>query len=143
MRLRLSLALVLLSSLAAQSVRAQAATVLAFRTPSGNIGCVYSGGSAGKRPELRCDILSGLRPPPRRPAGCGLDYGDSLELSEIGRPSPVCHGDTAIDPRAPVLAYGRTWRRSGLDCTSRSVGLRCSNRSGHGFFLSRQSSKTF
>jgi hypothetical protein len=55
----------------------------------------------------------------------------------------TCHGDTAIDPHAPVLAYGKTWRRNGFTCTSKAIGLRCTNTSGHGFFISRARSYRF
>jgi hypothetical protein len=116
-----------------------------FRTPSGNIGCVYStAGIAGHmRSLVRCDIRSGLKPRSPRPANCDLDYGDSYEVATTGRTVIVCHGDTAIDPRARVVAYGNVWRRGGLSCSSKATGLRCSNRSGHGFFLSRGHSYRF
>jgi hypothetical protein len=114
-----------------------------FRTPSGNIGCVYASGQPGAGTSLRCDIRSGLKPKPARPKGCDLDYGDSYELPKTGRTIVVCHGDTAIDPHAHVLAYGKTWRYGGFTCTSKSTGLRCTNRGGHGFFMSRAHSYRF
>jgi hypothetical protein len=124
---------------AALAPTAAASTVISFRTPTGNIGCVYSAGLTGaEAPAVRCDIRSRLRPEPARPSKCPLDYGDSIEISRTGRAILVCHGDTAIDPTSRILVYGTTWRRGGLTCDSRSIGLRCSNRSGHGFFLSRQ-----
>jgi hypothetical protein len=132
------------SGLSFGGAAAPAATVVSFRTPSGNIGCAFSAGLSGAaKPTIRCDIRSGLEPPPPRPATCDLDYGDSVELSRTGRASFVCHGDTAIDPRSRVLGYGRTWRRNGLSCTSRAVGLTCTNLSGRGFFLSRQRWRIF
>ncbi len=103
-----------------------------FRTPSGNIGCAIFGGV------LRCDIGTGLIPRPPRPAGCELDWGFGLTLGRTGRAGIVCAGDTVIDPGAPVLRYGSTWRRVGLRCVSRTGGLTCTNPSGRGFFLSRQ-----
>jgi hypothetical protein len=123
---------------------APASVVQLFRTPSGNIGCAFSAGLPGaEKPTLRCDIRSRLRPEPRAPKSCPLDYGDAIEVSQLGHPTLVCHGDTAIDPRAPVLAYGHSWRRGGISCTSRPTGLTCSNRSRHGFFLSRQKWQLF
>jgi Family of unknown function (DUF6636) len=119
------------------------AKVMSFRTPSGNIGCVYSPAALGTKAALRCDIRSGIQPKPTRPKGCDLDYGDSYELRRARRAILVCHGDTAIDPRAPVLRYGNTWRRNGITCRSRATGLRCSNASGHGFFMSRAQSYRF
>jgi hypothetical protein len=123
---------------------AAASTVFLFRTPTGNIGCAYSVGLPGfAAPTVRCDIRSRLHPEPRPPANCPLDSGDSIQIFRLGPATLVCHGDTAIDPQAPVLAYGHTWRRSGLTCVSQRIGLRCFNRSGHGFFLSRQSWQIF
>jgi hypothetical protein len=43
---------------------------------------------------------------------------------------------------APILRYGRTYRGFGIRCTSRMSGLRCANRSGHGFTLSRERQRT-
>ena len=114
-----------------------------FRTPSGNIGCGYGSADAGSPAFLRCDIRSGLKPKPARPRGCDLDYGDSYEMKKTGRPSVLCHGDTVFDPGARVLAYGTSWARDGFRCTSRTTGLRCTNSSGHGFFLSREHSQVF
>jgi hypothetical protein len=108
-----------------------------FRTPSGNIGCAIFQG------ELRCDIRTGLKPRPPRPAGCELDWGFGLTLGRTGRAGVVCAGDTVLDPDARVLPYGSTWRRSGIVCTSRATGLTCKNASGRGFFLSRQRWRRF
>ena len=116
--------------------------VRGFRTPSGNIGCIYDS-SLGPAPYLRCDIRSRLRPLPPRPARCDLDWGESYGMRSTGRVSITCHGDTAIDPRYPALRYGSTWRSGGFACDSQKAGLRCSNRSGHGFFLSKQRSYRF
>jgi hypothetical protein len=123
---------------------AAGSTVISFRTPTGNIGCVFSSGLTGdETPTVRCDIRSRLRPNPKRPKRCPLNYGDSIQVSRLGHPILVCHGDTAIDPHSRVLRYGQTWQRDGLSCTSRFDGLTCTNQSGHGFFMSRQSWRLF
>ena len=112
----------------------------AFRTPSGNIGCVYSTGPT----YLRCDIRSRLKPKPSRPKGCvDLEWGDSLSLARTGRAGIVCHGDTAILPGSKILGYGKTWKHGPFTCTSRMTGLTCTNAAGHGFFLSRESWRRF
>ena len=115
---------------------AQRPAIEFFRMPSGNIGCVYSARDA----VLRCDILSGLRPEPRR--RCELDW-TGVSLTAAGRARAVCAGDTAVDRRAPVLRYGRTWRRGGITCFSQRTGLRCRNRAAHGFLLARERWRTF
>ena len=107
-----------------------------FRTPSGNIGCVWSSSPA----ELRCDILSGLRPEPR--GRCQLDW-TGLTMRATGRAHALCAGDTSLNLKSRVLGYGQTWRRAGFVCLSKRTGLRCTNRSGHGFQLARQGWRLF
>jgi hypothetical protein len=123
-------------------VDAPAATSQAtsFRMPSRNIGCTYLAGSRSQAASLRCDILSGLKPVPRR--RCELDW-TGISMDATGRAAPTCAGDTAYNARAPVLRYGRVWRRGPFTCISRRTGLRCSNRSRHGFFLARERWRIF
>jgi hypothetical protein len=118
------------------------ARLISFRTPSGNIGCVYLGGPASPS-GLRCDIRSGLLPRPHKPPACHLAWGDSYSMNATGRVVLTCHGDTAILPNARILRYGTRWHQGGFVCRSRTVGLHCTNRNGHGFFLSRRHSYRF
>jgi uncharacterized protein DUF6636 len=123
---------------------ARSATSNSFLTPSKNIGCIYVAPFANTdRPHVRCDIGGGLRPLPPRPKGCDLDWGYGYSMLDTGRAKPFCAGDTARDPRAPILQYGRTWHKGPFTCVSQRIGLRCTNRSKRGFFLSRQHSYTF
>jgi hypothetical protein len=135
---------VLLVAVAATAAGAQAAPQpsarVQFRMPSGNIACAGSVAAKPQQSFLRCDILSGLRPQPRR--ACQLDW-TGFELRSTGTARPVCAGDTVFDRRAPVLRYGTTWKRGGLVCRSRRSGLRCSNRDGRGFVLARARSFAF
>ncbi len=107
-----------------------------FRTPSKNIYCAYFG-------TLRCDIRSGLVPKPAKPPGCDFDWGQTYELGRAGRTRVGCVSDSVFSPTASVLRYGTRWSRGGITCLSRATGLRCANRSGHGFFLSRAHSFRF
>ena len=118
---------------------ARDARFIAFRTPSGNIGCIYT-----NAPDvLRCDIRSGLNPRPRSPGRCDGEYGDALQMGPAGRPAIICHGDTAIEPGSQKLAYGRSLGLGPFQCTSRTTGLTCTNSRGHGWFLSRESYRLF
>jgi len=126
-----------------------------FKTPSGNIQCDYGyGGSA--RAYVRCGIRSGLKPaPPSRGPQCFQAPWVSLGAtgrSDLG-PS-TCPGEDAPDagpfaggqpggPPVSALAYGKTWSGGRLRCTSALAGLTCRNRSGHGFFLSREHWRAF
>jgi len=110
-----------------------------FRTPSGNIGCaMYEGGA-------RCDIRKRDWKPLPRPAACSREvgYGQGLEVPAGGEAGFVCAGDTALDPSASSLAYGTASRVGGSECISRTDGITCVNRAGHGFFISVQSYQVF
>jgi hypothetical protein len=110
-----------------------------FRSPSGNIGCVMFEGGA------RCDIRKRDWSPPARPASCPeqVDFGQGLAVDHTGKASFVCAGDTALDPSGTSLGYGEASEVGGTQCISRSEGITCANHSGHGFFISIQSYKTF
>jgi hypothetical protein len=114
-----------------------------FRTPSSNIGCIFNAEPGGSGPYLRCDILSGLKPAPKRPKGCTLDWKYGYRIRPKGPALTVCAGDTAVNRRAKAIPYGGKWSRGGFSCLSRKAGLRCKNASGHGFFLSRTHSYRF
>ena len=110
-----------------------------FRTPSKNIYCAWTSPPA----VLRCDILSGVRPLPPKPRSCDFDWGAGFDLRRTAPARILCVSDSVVTGSARVLRYGQTWRRGGFTCVSRSVGLRCRNASGRGFFLSRQRSFRF
>jgi hypothetical protein len=133
---RIALVVVLALALAAPAQ----ALVRQFRTPSTNIGCIFSSEPGGGGPYLRCDIRSGLKPKPTR--SCTGDW-TGYEVNMTGRARTVCAGDTVVNTRAKVLPYGSKWSRGGFTCTSRRTGLRCRNRSAHGFVLSRMHSYRF
>jgi hypothetical protein len=135
--------LVAVASVAAGAGWAASDVYVNFQTPSGNIGCGYAK-FAGERADLRCEIVSGIRPLPPHPARCGEgDWGRAVGMGPTGRPSRFCITDTVMDPRAPVLAYGRAWRRGPFRCASQDTGLTCRNRDGHGWFLSRAVTRLF
>lgn len=106
-----------------------------FQTPSGNIHCmIYAFDSNW---EIRCDILQTTNPPPVRPANCDLDWGNAFYMTPTSRATRICHGDTVANPYHPKLAYGQTLSYQGFSCVSRTTGLRCTNKNGRGFELSR------
>jgi hypothetical protein len=115
------LALALLPALAS-------ATVRAFRSPSGAIGCIYYR-DPDTRAFVRCDVQG---------------TGDrAWRIRAHGKARRIHVTDSALDPRSPVLAYGKTRDFGSLRCTSRVSGLTCKNRDGHGFRLSRERQRTF
>ena len=124
---------------------AAAARIVLFQTPSRNIGCAYLPAiSRGDVTTLRCEIASGLHPLPHHAHRCVQgDFGQAVAMTRRGRALAICISDTIRTPSAPVLRYGRTIHAGGFTCTSRRIGLRCTNAAGHGWFLSRQRSFLF
>jgi hypothetical protein len=138
-----------LAAMGIASGSAGAATIGHFKTPTHNITCDYSYGGKDTKPFVVCSIKSGLKPaPPHRDCHGAGDYTDHIiGLQATGRASePSCAGDpgpAVFEKVARVLRYGQTWSHSGLRCTSAFEGLTCTNRKGHGFFLSRERAPRF
>lgn len=120
-----------------------------FKTPSGNILCVHANGTGAA--SVGCVVKSGLEPPPPR-RGPGCSPALVVGLSATGRvhtEGSECPGEDA--PETPyvgadvarVLGYGKTWSGGGINCASAISGLTCRNKSGHGFFLSREHWRAF
>jgi hypothetical protein len=107
-----------------------------FRTPSGNIGCLYA------LKQLRCDIRSGLVPESTRYRCPSDSHWAGINLSYRGA-LPNCASDTVVNPTSPVLSYEAGWERGGYTCVSRSTGLNCMDGSDRGFTLAREGWTTF
>ena len=116
-----------------------ASSLAFFQTPSHNIGCIVDAQS------IRCDtrFQTKYSQPQYKPKGCDVDWGP-LGMGPTGRAHVLCVGDTALNPKAKVLPYGTSKLFGGkFRCSSRTTGLRCQNRSGHGFFISKQKQSIF
>src|SRR5207249_2894413 len=74
-----------------------------FQTPSHNIACI------GTAKYIRCDtrFQTKFSAPDYKPKGCDLDWGP-LSMGPRTRAHVVCAGDTALNPKAQVLAYGKS-----------------------------------
>jgi hypothetical protein len=116
-----------------------------FQTPSGNIICQfpYSGGS---RAYVDCGVKSGLQGAAKKRC-VGGDPLVRIEVTASGSStSLVCSGDGAPvqSTESSPLAYGQSEPiDGGIKCDSEVPGLTCKNRMGHGFFLSRDRSRSF
>jgi hypothetical protein len=100
-----------------------------FQTPSHRIACLYSS-KGGPGPFIRCDALF---------------LNDVAFFLDRGHKGKRHHAtDTVADPRAKVLAYGKSLELGPFSCASRTTFLKCKSReSRHGFKLSRESQKVF
>lgn len=118
-----------------------------FRTPSGNIHCLYYDGKQDSPPSesaLTCDIFKVDGPLPAKPQSCDGDWGHAFSVGErdiIGQ--MVCATDSNYNDQNPVLGYGQTWQHGGFTCVSQTSGLTCFNAQRHGFKLSKASRTVF
>jgi hypothetical protein len=120
------------------SLKAIASEDIAFQVPSGNIHCRADG------VDLGCEIGTNNAKLPPKPKSCDLDWGNRFGMSPNGRAERACHGDTlGGNPKHPILSYGKTWRRKGFTCISKSTGLTCKNQGGHGWTLSKNKQQLF
>ncbi len=122
-----------------------------FHVPSRNIQCGYGFGRP-RTAGVVCGIKSGLEPPPpTRGPECSEPSRVFMGATGRAKLSPsICPGEPEGDsgPFAPasvawVLAYGKSVGGGGIRCTSKVAGLTCRNRSGRGFFLSRNHWRLF
>lgn len=102
-----------------------------FQLPSGNIHCALHDRI------LRCDVRNASYARPPRPRNCELEWGEAVEIRGRGPATLLCHGDTVMDPRHPILRYGTSWQGPGMTCTAAQTGLRCHNAEGRGFEMAR------
>ncbi|MBA2402174.1 MAG: hypothetical protein H0V72_26460 [Bradyrhizobium sp.] len=111
-----------------------------FLSPSKNIACAYF--DYDKQNTLRCDIMEATVTV-RRPADCDLEWGKAFEMNAKGGAVRLCYGDTVMDPKMPVLAYGEVWQRGGFTCKSEQAGVTCFNADRRGFSLARAKQELF
>jgi hypothetical protein len=134
----LAVALLAIFALLPGSATAARSRLVMFSAPSHNIGCAIDLGFA------RCDVARRTWKPPAKPKRCMLDWGQGMFVERTGRGAFICAGDTTLDPRGAVLAYGRSRSVGRFTCTSRKSGMTCRNRrSGHGFTISRSAYRAF
>ena len=158
MKRRLVILLALaVSVLASASVAGSATRLPGFRSPSGNVSCLFipsaplSGG--GRTPAtILCKLAHAayaktLQARCLGPTGAGVDWhGFTLPAARKGAIN--CSGGSLYNPTKQhpsyvTLAYGKTWRQKMFSCTSKVAGVNCSNPSGHGIFISRQTWRTW
>ena len=108
------------------------ADLVAFTSPSGNVGCYLDPTT------VRCDISARDWSPPPRPADCEFDYGQGITLTAGERPSFVCAGDAALGGGAP-LPYGQSVAAGSLRCDSAESGITCiDSTTRRGFSIARE-----
>ena len=127
---RITVAITLLATAVLVAVPATASAALrTFRSPSGNLGCMFYSDAQTPR-TVRCEWRGG--------------NDRAVTLTERGKGKRIKITDTVLDPKAKVLAYGKTTKFGSLRCTSRTTGITSrSTRSSHGFVVSVQKQRVF
>jgi len=130
------------------------ATILpGFRSPSGNISCLFIPSSTGGTPATilcklaHADYANALQKRCMSPNGSGVDW-HGFSLRAARKATVICSGGILYNPTTQhpsyiTLAYGKTWRQKMFGCTSQVNGVNCSNPHGHGMFISRQTWRTW
>jgi hypothetical protein len=126
---------------------ASAATLPGFRSPSGNISCLFIPSSSGAPATILCKLAHADYAQALQARCNGLDWHGFL-LPAARKGAVNCSGGILYNPSTQhpsyiTLAYGKTWRHKMFSCTSQLRGVNCSNPHGHGMFMSRQTWRTW
>jgi hypothetical protein len=129
------------------SVPASAATLPGFRSPSGNISCLFIPSSSGAPATILCKLAHADYAKALQSRCHGLDWHGFLlpaaRKGAVNCSGGILYNPTTQHPSYITLAYGKTWRQKMLSCTSQLNGVNCSNPHGHGMFISRQTWRTW
>jgi hypothetical protein len=122
---------------------ASATTLPGFRSPSGNISCLFIPAPGTMLCKLaHADYAKALQNRCK-----DIDWHGFL-LPAARKGTVNCSGGTLYNPMTQhpkyvTLAYGKTWRHKMFSCTSQLTGVNCSNPNGRGMFISRQTWRTW
>jgi hypothetical protein len=117
---------------------------VAFRTPSGNIHCLFFT-EEGKTKGVVCDMNQAFTRMPIRPkpSDCEFDWGQRFALGGDSDAGLECASDSVMSNGSLILGYGTSIKQGGMSCFSEQAGLTCKNEKAHGFFLSRRAQRLF
>lgn len=129
------------------SASASAAVLPGFRSPSGNISCLFIPSSNGSPAAMLCKLGHANYAETLHARCHGLDWHGFLlpaaRKGAVNCSGGILYSPATQHPRYITLAYGKTWRQKMFSCTSQFNGVNCSNPSGHGMFISRQTWRTW
>lgn len=112
--------------------------VWTFETPSENVQCVV-GQEIGVLSDISCTIIEKSGPPAKpRPNSCQEGWGHTFSMRENGPVEMICQYPSMDKNAFDRADYGVTGNFGGFTCHSSTKGLKCTNRDGNGFFLSRR-----
>ena len=127
---------------------ASATTLPGFRSPSGNISCLFIPSATGSAPAaILCRLAHADYAHALQTRCKGLDWHGFLlpaaRKGAVNCSGGILYNPTTQHPRYITLAYGKTWRQKMFSCTVQLAGVTCSNPHGHGMFISRQTWRTW
>jgi hypothetical protein len=129
------------------SASASAAVLPGFRSPSGNISCLFIPSGNGSPAAILCKLGHADYAQTLHTRCRGLDWHGFLlpaaRKGAVNCSGGILYNPTTQHPRYITLAYGKTWRQKMFSCTSQFNGVNCSNPHGHGMFISRQTWRTW
>ena len=112
------------------------------------LGAAAAAGTSGSRRAFVSEPIGSARSRTTRSPGPGRQLPAPPSPGRGWRPTPPMGSSRPsrwrrARPKGHVLRYGSRWTHAEVTCRSRTSGLTCRNRAGHGFFLSRQRSYRF
>jgi hypothetical protein len=120
----------------------------AMKTPTGNISCFVT---PAPYATLHCSLKQADYAHYMQTVKCGppigLDWA-GFGLGAFRKARVECSGGILYNPSTQkphyvIVPYGHTWRAGPFGCHSQFDGLNCSSHTGHGFFISRQTWRTW
>ena len=132
----------LLPALAGLAAPAQA-EIWYLHTRSNNIQCEM--GDDPTTASMMCSLTRRSGPLARpKPADCAEAWGYSYFLAERGEARMLCLQKwTQNWPGNDKFTVGPAGKDGGINCAATRNTLECTNRDGHGFFLSRREQRVF
>ena len=134
------LGLCLAATLCAQAAKAE---LWYMHTRANNIQCEMGGDP--EIASMMCSLTRRAGPLAQpKPADCDALWGHSYFLSERGPVQMLCRGRwTSNWPGNFKFEIGPGKQDAAISCTATRNTLQCTNRDGHGFYLSRRDQRVF
>jgi len=142
--LKLTLALVI----AAASVKVASAFLAdrfpeteRFQSPSGNLACEITGETSKVPARVTCSAATYFYIPPPSPPDCTVgEFGHAITLTRnIGAHFACTPGPKTA--ATGILPYGSTTTLDSITCASSTEGVVCTDDTGHGFHIERDTYK--
>lgn len=108
-----------------------------FQSPSGNLACEVTGETSKAPERVTCSADTYFYIPPPPPPDCPVgEFGHAITLTRnVGATFECTPGPKKAAAR--ILPYGSTTTLDSITCESSTEGLVCTDDTGHGFHIER------